>query len=133
MELVKEKRGHFLYRLFCPNEIFLTFVFYFNTCTECTFRIHILLHIKKHYFIHFCCFSLKSSKAFSVFLSNHRWDVSDSKTIPACHYLDYSNHNVNTYAKTTVMETIKNRNKPIEVIHDILRKRKNFYTKKLIH
>ena len=30
LELVKEKRGHFQYFLFCPKEIFLTFVFYFN-------------------------------------------------------------------------------------------------------
>ena len=34
------------------------------------FRIYILLHIiKKHYFIHFYCLLLKSSKAFSIFLS----------------------------------------------------------------
>ena len=28
LEPSKEKRGHFLYRLFCPKEVFLTFVFY---------------------------------------------------------------------------------------------------------
>ena len=31
--------------------------------------MYILLHIKKHYFIHFCCLFLKLSKAFSVSLS----------------------------------------------------------------
>ena len=31
--------------------------------------IYILLHIKKHYFIHFCCLSLKSSKTLSVSLT----------------------------------------------------------------
>ena len=31
-----------------------------------TFRIYILLHIKKHYFIHFCYLFLKSSKVSSV-------------------------------------------------------------------
>ena len=34
-----------------------------------TFRIYMFLRIKKHYFIHFCCLFLKSSKAFSVSLS----------------------------------------------------------------
>ena len=40
-------------------------------CIEKTFRIYIRLDIKKHYFMHFCCLFLKSSKAFSVFL---RWN-----------------------------------------------------------
>ena len=39
-------------------------------CIEYTFRIHILLHIKKHYFIHICCLFLKSLKAFNVYLSS---------------------------------------------------------------
>ena len=30
LELAKEKRGHFLYRLICPKVFFLTFVFYLN-------------------------------------------------------------------------------------------------------
>ena len=30
LELAKEKRGHFLYCLFCPKETFLIFVFYLN-------------------------------------------------------------------------------------------------------
>ena len=35
MELAKEKGEHFLYRLFCPKEIFLTFVFYLSIkCIE---------------------------------------------------------------------------------------------------
>ena len=69
MELAKEKRANFLYRLFRRKGIFLRFVFHFNVlCIEYTFRIYILLHIKKHYFIHFCCLFLKLSKAFSVYL-----------------------------------------------------------------
>ena len=35
------------------------------------FRIHILLHMKKHYFIHFYCWLLKLSKAFSISLMVH--------------------------------------------------------------
>ena len=55
LELTKEKRGHFLYYLFCPKDIFLIFVFYLNVqCIEYFFRIYILLHITKHYLIHFC-------------------------------------------------------------------------------
>ena len=59
--------------MFCPKEIF---VFFLNIqCIEYTFRIYMLLHIKKHYFIHFCfyfihfCLLLKWLKAFSVSLN----------------------------------------------------------------
>ena len=45
--------------------LFLTFV-----CLEYTFRIYMLLHIKKHYFIYFCCLFLKLLKAFSASLSS---------------------------------------------------------------
>ena len=72
LELPKEKRGHFLYRLFYPKEIFLTFEIFLTylsvQCIEYTFRIYILLHIRKHDIIHFCCLLLKSLKAFTVSL-----------------------------------------------------------------
>ena len=65
----REKKESILSRLFCPKEIFLTFVIYLNAYyVEFTFRKYILWQIKKHYFIHFCCLFLKSSKAFSVSL-----------------------------------------------------------------
>ena len=49
--------------------IFLIFVFYLNVqCIEYTFRTYLLLHVKKPYFVHFCCLLLKSSKASSVSL-----------------------------------------------------------------
>ena len=71
MGLAKEESGHFLYRLFCAKETFSKFVFYLNVqCIENTFRIYTLLHIKTHYFIHFCYLFLKSLKAFSVSLIN---------------------------------------------------------------
>ena len=67
---LRKKRGHFLYRLFCPKKTFPTFVFYLNVYyIEYAFRIFILLYIKKHYFIHFFCLFWKSRKAFSVSLS----------------------------------------------------------------
>ena len=63
MEFAKVKRKHFLHCLFWPKGIFLTFIFYLNVyCIKYTFRIYILLHIKKHYFTYFCCLFLKSSK-----------------------------------------------------------------------
>ena len=50
----KKKRGIFVYCLFCPKEVFLTFVFYLNAqCIEHNFRLYIPLHIKKHCFMHF--------------------------------------------------------------------------------
>ena len=69
VEVCKIIKTSFLHRLFCPMGIFLTFLFQLPVqCIECTFRIYIFLHIKKHYVIHFCCLFLKSSKAFSVSL-----------------------------------------------------------------
>ena len=50
----RKKRGHFLYRSFCLKKIFVTCMFYLSVqCIEFTFRIDILLHLKRHYFIHF--------------------------------------------------------------------------------
>ena len=73
----ERKRGHFLYRLFCLKEDFLRFVFYHNVkCIEYTFRVLILLHVKKYYinYITFSCLFLKLSKTFSVSLKgNVRW------------------------------------------------------------
>ena len=53
MELTKEKEGKraFFVPFILSERNFLTFVFYLNI--KYTLRIYILLHIKKHYFIHF--------------------------------------------------------------------------------
>ena len=63
MELAKEKRRKvFVPFILSQWNFFLRFVFYYNIqYIEYTFRIYILLHIKKEYFIHFCCFRRKSS------------------------------------------------------------------------
>ena len=63
----KKKRGHFLYRLFFPKEIFLTFVFHFSVfCIELHFQnIHTFTYQKTLLHTMFCLF-LKSSKTFSV-------------------------------------------------------------------
>ena len=73
----ERKKKDFLYCLFCPKEFFLTFVLIYSISQcivywihEYTFKINTLLHIKKHYFIQFCCLFIKSLKAFSVFLSS---------------------------------------------------------------
>lgn len=53
MKLAKEKKRAFFQLLFCPNENLVVFVFYLNVYSiELTFRIEILLPIKKH-FMHF--------------------------------------------------------------------------------
>ena len=64
---------------------------------------------------------------FNIHLNNHRPDVSDPNVIPACRQFAKSNHDFNTHTKFTLIERIKNGNKPTEVIQDILRKRKNFW------
>ena len=57
MGLAKEKRGHFLYCLFCPKEIFYHMCFIsmysvLNTISEYTYFTY-----QKHYLIHFsACF-----------------------------------------------------------------------------
>ena len=69
MEFAKEKRGHFLYRLFYPKELFSTFVFYlsFEYCIEYFQNIHTFTCQKTLIRTLFCLF-LKSLKAFSVSL-----------------------------------------------------------------
>ena len=48
----------------------LCFVSMYSVLNKLSEHIYfILLHIKKHYFIHFCCLFLKSSKAFSISLN----------------------------------------------------------------
>ena len=45
------------------------YVFYLNLLwIDYTFRIYMLLRIKRYYFIHFCCLLLKSSEAITVSL-----------------------------------------------------------------
>ena len=66
----KKEESIFCSIYFVRTKFFMTFVFFLNVqCIEKTFGIFILSHVKKHYFIHFCCLVLKSSKAFSVSLS----------------------------------------------------------------
>ena len=68
------------------REFFITFILFeghfFNICvlSQCiVYWIHIQnIHIKKYYFIHFCCWFLKSSKAFSVSLRILSVNVSKS-------------------------------------------------------
>ena len=73
----EKKRGHFLNRLFCPEEIF------FNICILSNYmvywiyfqNIHTFTYQKILFHTHFCLF-LKSPKAFSVSLilfSNSLW------------------------------------------------------------
>ena len=66
LEPAKEKREHFLYRLFCRKIIFSTLVFYLSLhCIEYTFRKNILLHIKN---ITSCIFAacFQNSRTLSV-------------------------------------------------------------------
>ena len=62
----ERKKRTFLYRLFCTRGIF----FDIRVLCQCiVYWMHlqnILLHTKKHYFMHFCCLFLKSSEAFIV-------------------------------------------------------------------
>ena len=61
---MKEKKSPVFVTLFCPEDIFLMFVFYLNLlCIERTFIISILLHIKKHCFLRFYCLFFKLGKA----------------------------------------------------------------------
>ena len=51
----RKKQECIFCNVFFPKGIFLTFLFYLNVkCIEWIFRTYILLHNKKHDFIHFC-------------------------------------------------------------------------------
>ena len=62
----RKNKESFFVSLVLSERIFFNICVSPQCCIEYTFRIYILLHIKKHYFIHFYCLFLKSSKAFSV-------------------------------------------------------------------
>ena len=65
----KKKEGIFCTFNFDQRGIFLRLVFYLNVqYIKYSSKVHILSHIKKQYFIDFCCLFLKLSKAFSVSL-----------------------------------------------------------------
>ena len=64
----RERKSVFFVTFILSEGNFLN-IFVLAPCIEQTFRINILLHIRKHYFIHFWCFFLKLSKAFSVSLT----------------------------------------------------------------
>ena len=68
LELVKEKRWHFLYRVFCPKEYqcILYWIHFQNT--------HTFTYQKTLLHTHFCLF-LKSLKAFNVYLSSKPLNV----------------------------------------------------------
>lgn len=61
---------------------------------------------------------------FNIHLNNHQSDVSGPNVIAASRQFAQSNHDFNTHTKFTLIEWIKNGNKPIEVIQVILRQRK---------
>ena len=73
----EKKRGHFLYRLFCPEEIFFNICILSNCMVYWIYfqNIHTFTCQKILFHTHFCLF-LKSPKAFSVSLilfSNSLW------------------------------------------------------------
>ena len=69
----KKKEGIFCNVYFVRNKFFNSIGY--------TFRIYVLLHIKNHYFIPFCCLFLKSLKAFGVsFRTSYKeliWCIND--------------------------------------------------------
>ena len=72
LELAKEKRRNFFVAVVFPKDIFWKDkICVLSQCIEYTFRINIVLYIKKHYFIHFCCLFLKLSKALSASLNEN--------------------------------------------------------------
>ena len=79
---VRERKKGIFVPFILSKGNFLRFVFYLSVqCIEYTFRIYILLHFKKYYFIHFCCLFLKKTKAFSVSLSHFNliWSFSANR------------------------------------------------------
>ena len=71
----KEKKRKFFVPIILSEEIFFKICVLFQCIVHCihfqNISIYILLHTKKYYFINFCCFFLKSSKAFSVSLRKY--------------------------------------------------------------
>ena len=66
----KEKKTFFVPFILSEGNYFKICVLSQCIVFEYTFRIYILLHTKKYYFIQFCCLFLNLAKAFSVSLSH---------------------------------------------------------------
>ena len=64
----KKKRAFFVPFVLSEGNIFKICVLYqYIHSVLNTLSIYVLLHIKKHYFLHFCCMFLKSLKVYSVY------------------------------------------------------------------
>ena len=64
----KKKRAFFVPFVLSEGNFFKICVLYqYIHSVLNTLSIYILLHIKKHYFLHFCCLFLKSLKAYSLY------------------------------------------------------------------
>ena len=73
----------------------------------------------------------KSETSFNIRLNNHRSDVSDTKAIPACRHFTNAGHDFNEHAKFILIECINKTDKDKETVQSILKKRENFWIKKL--
>ena len=73
----------------------------------------------------------KTETSFNIRSNNRRSDVTDTNAIPASRHFAQNEHNFNTHAKFTLIETIINRSKPVQIFQECLQKWENFWFKTL--
>ena len=73
----------------------------------------------------------KAETELNLRISNHRKDVLMLNAIPADRHFGQRDHNFNTDAKFTIIEKLQNTKLSKENIAELLKKRENFWIKKL--
>ena len=63
----------------------------------------------------------KAEISFDILLNNHRKDISDPNAILVFRHFTQNGHNSNFQAKSTLIETITDRSKPLEIVKELLR------------
>ena len=73
----------------------------------------------------------KAKTSIDICLYNHKSNVSELNTLPGCCHLAQDRHNFNIHARFILMETRKNKSKPVEIMLEFLPKGETFELKLL--
>ena len=73
----------------------------------------------------------KSEWPMNIRLNNHRNDVHRTDGLEVCRHFQNQGHNFNKHAKITIIEELKDRNKPTLTMRKILEQREDFWIIKL--
>ena len=67
----------------------------------------------------------------NIRLNKHRNDVFRADGLEVCKHFQLPGHSFNQHAKITIIEELKNKNKPLLIMRSILEKREDIWIKNL--